>query len=91
LVAYIDPPHIEAEFASVAAACGFEFVFGFAAQEVADPAMKVRRMTGDAQKPFAIAVAFGPHCPTRSPAMRDSMRLPAQWHDDAVGEGCCLR
>jgi hypothetical protein len=64
----------------------FEVALGFAAQEIADAAVDVRPIAGDAEQRLAAAIDLGPHRAAHATTMRDSMRLAAQGHDHAIGE-----
>ena len=76
----------DAELGGIAAAGGVEIARRLALEVVADAAVDVRRLAGDAEQPLAVLVGLGPHRAARAAAMHDAVRHAAQRNLGAVRE-----
>jgi hypothetical protein len=71
----------------IAAAGRFQIAPRFALEEVADAAIQMGRLAGDAHDALAAIVGLGPDRAAHAAAMHDAMRDAAQRNLDAMHEG----
>ena len=91
LVAHRDALDGDAELLGGAAARRFEIAQRLAAEEIADAAVDVRRLAGDAEQRLAVRAGLRPHRAAHARPVHDAMLDAAQRQHRAVGERRRLR